>query len=627
MSTNNSNNEMNSDEMMAMITSLKATIQRSEATIQRNEATIQRNEATIQRIDYEGSVEEMINFFGGIPDMPQVKGLEPHEDNNRNTRFSVDAGFVTANDLNFEINLKNKDTNSNLKSFLLFTRMIDKDGEKILSYQNEATVADYVQGVVTMCLQSLGYFKSCFLYKEMRIFSLRPDLILVLHPEKGIILIIEVKMPGEELFESQRIAAQVADYLVVQYRLGNSMPLVLLSSYREACLCHLKPGSLDRTEEEEEEEGDGGGGDNPLLILEEVADSSNYRKIVEEGANLLSEGTNLAHMMGDGGKEQEDSNSPKKLAFKSRADIPKSLAQNGAGSNRKRRRQPTTVKYVSPEVVYSAPFNLKSMMQGVSLAIVCGLVSLKNKVAATPEEVWPIQGSLLDGLHPCVETDTFKWARVKNMTIDYTKIPLSNGRNKYILVREIGQGKTGRVYLGVDETGNAYALKFYLPGVGAETYNQQKRDDNFEDAQKKVQVELERWCLLQPDYNDYVARLTLNKQNVLRMPVFAPVSPEERRGVLPAVTEKLIKFFNEGFVYNELRWQHIGCRLPSGTAEGYVASNLEIVMLDLESLKGVTEETRNHVTEQIKSLTDRMEIAVASGPTSAFMAAAHAQDM
>jgi hypothetical protein len=50
-------------------------------------------------------------------------------------------------------------------------------------------------------------------------------------------------------------------------------------------------------------------------------------------------------------------------------------------------------------------------------------------------------------------------------------------------------------------------------------------------------------------------------------------------------------------------------------------------MLDLESLRKVNGEKLDHVTEQIRLLTARMDIPVVSGPASAFMGAAPAQDM
>jgi RIO-like serine/threonine protein kinase len=67
-----------------------------------------------------------------------------------------------------------------------------------------------------------------------------------------------------------------------------------------------------------------------------------------------------------------------------------------------------------------------------------------------------------------------------NMTIDYMNID-----EKYILVQKIGQGKNGRVFLGVDETGKACAFKFYLDKVDAEidfrpAVHQNIRDRHFE---------------------------------------------------------------------------------------------------------------------------------------------------
>eukprot|EP00978_Attheya_sp_CCMP212_P027472 scaffold92029_cov64-Attheya_sp.AAC.1 len=200
---------------------------------------------------------------------------------------------------------------------------------------------------------------------------------------------------------------------------------------------------------------------------------------------------------------------------------------------------------------------------------------MHSKAAATPEEVWPDQGSLLDGLHPCVESGTLKRARVMNMTIDYMNLD-----EKDILVQEIGQ-----VDAEID----------FRPAV-----RQNMRDRHFEATKKKVQDELDRWKMLQGDYNDYVRYLRLNQQKVLRMPVFAPVPPGDHKSVLRVVRGKLLDFFRNDYVYNVFRWQHIGCRHRDG--------NLELILLDLESLKEVTDETEDHVTQQIKSLQDLWEL-------------------
>ena len=592
-------------------------------TLQAEKKDLQAANEKLRENDKKGSLQAMIEKFNGLPDMPEVADLFPHEHANIPTPFSVDAGLVTENDLNFPINFTYKEDGKSIPATLLLNHHLkEKDGAEILSYGNEATVSDYVQSVVTMCLHSLGLFKECVLCKEMTLFSLRPDLILVLHPEKGIILIIEVKMPGEALFQSGNIATQVAEYLVLQYRLGNHMPLVLLASYREACLCHLSPDCLDdtRTSEEEEEADDtgsveGGGGDNnPSDPL--------YRKlIVEEAIKLISGDSDLTAFMGAGGGEKKGSekptnHSPMKTAFRARELIPYSLSE-GTAERRKRGRSPT-IKYVTPRVVYSKPFALNNMMQGVSLAIVSGLVSLQRKEAPSLEEFWPSQGHPVDGLHPCVESESLKWANVKDMPIDYTK-GLQGSDDKYILLQEIGRGQNGRVYLGVDVDGNAVALKFYLHNVDSETsFSPAARDKDraeaFEKTKSKAKKELKRWNDLQPGFDEYLRHLKLNRQNVLKMPVFAPVPLKERRNVLPAVEEKLRGFLVKGLVYKELRWQHIGCRRKRGTAQGN--SDLEIVLLDLESLKKREDVPvlADHVSDQIEKLRDRIE-SVDSRPT------------
>ena len=625
MSTNNNdiNDNINSDGMN--LEQLLAENQRLRAEKQRLaelKLEKQRLVAKKQRLIYEGSIDQMINEFDGIPDMPLVKGLFPHEDRSRQAKSSVDPNFVTSQDLNFGIKLTDKN-GFQLRSFVPNHQLTVKDGVKILSYHNEVTVCDYVQDVVKMSLRSLGYFDSCFVFKEMSLFSLRHDLIVVLHPEKGIILIIQVKMPGDNLFQSTHIAGQVADYLMAQYRLGNPQPLVLLSSYREACLCRLKPESLNGTEDWQV----GDGGENTSRGLEEGT-RSKYREIVQQGVDLIRSGTDPGVAIGDDVQQQKNDNkletSPEKRTRENSIDIPSPLKKTrrtrNSGKSEKnspKRKKSPTIEVVRPEVVYSRPFTLKNMMQGVTLSIACSLVCLKQKAASPAEEIWPKQQSALDGLHPYVDENTLKWAKVKDMCIDYMNHPFpSTTPPKYCLVREIGQGYNARVYLGVDEYGQACVLKFYLGTVDAETTalspeeRKKKRTQYLEETRKEVEDEVQRWKDLQGDYKDYVEHVLLNAQNVLKMPVFAPVPLDNRSSVLGTVEKKLLEFFRKGYVYNEVHWQHIGCRRTDKSNE------LEIALLDLESLHKVSSETSENVQRQIKSLKARMGSAPASGRSS-----------
>ena len=83
---------------------------------------------------------------------------------------------------------------------------------------------------------------------------------------------------------------------------------------------------------------------------------------------------------------------------------------------------------------------------------------------------------------------------------------------------------------------------------------------------------------MQSDYTDYVACLELNGQGVLRMPVFLPVPPELRGDYIDSVKEKLRSFSSKGYLYNEVWWQHVGCRKKTDDL-------LELTLLDLGSLE------------------------------------------
>ena len=529
---------------------LQAEIQRQDAEIQRQEAEIKRQEAKLKRHSYV----EMVEKFGGIPDMPVDPSLKPYE-HQGSAEFSVDDKFVTDEDLDFEFNPTEGTTDYILRSFLHYVHLEEnpnnKNGPQILSYQNKAQVADYVKGVMVMCMQSLGYFDKGRLYKEMSLFSLRADLMLVIHKKtRGIILIIQVKMPGEELFTSEGIAKQVTDNLLLQYRLGNTVPFVLLSSYREACLCHLKPGCLQRVD-----------------AVEGGADDDTYRRIVERAARQLRDRADLGEMMGANGADQKDK--PKKHS-------PMKPARRKSGEE-------AIVRLLSPEVVYSRPFNLSNMVHGVTLAVACGLASLKDASTNPTEDCyWPNHNSRIDGLHPQVESGKLQWVQVSNMSIDYMKAPLSvlDGQyisSKYILLQEIGRGES-KVFLAVDYDGTACALKFYLDFDAESAYSHEDRAEQLENAKNAAREECCRWKTLQSDYTDYVACLELNGQGVLRMPVFLPVPPELRGDYIDSVKEKLQSFSNKGYIYNKVRWQHVGCRKKTD-------DQLELALLDLGSLE------------------------------------------
>jgi len=346
-----------------------------------------------------------------------------------------------------------------------------------------------------------------------------------------------------------------------------------------------------------------------------------YRAIIQKAAKMLKGGPfNLSGLV-PRPQPGEKIHSPPRRPFTHSSQIPGCLLEHQTTRSRTRSQtrkrknaEPMsaepTIRIIKPRVLYSNPFKLGNMMQGLSLAIACGLVSIsekKNKVITS----WPEQGKLVKGLHPVVEEDGLQWAKVDNMNINYMTCPLRNpGEEKYILLRETGYGRNGRVVLAVDAYGNACALKFYLLNVETET--------NFS-AKNMVQAEKERWETLQKSYVDggHVEALILNRQNVLRMPLCAPVPVELRLAVLADVKQKLLDFYEKGFTYSEIRWNHIGCRHKKAALPN-TSHSLEIIMLGLESLEQKAAQP-GVIDEQIAELARLAQTAAPASPTSGLL--------
>jgi hypothetical protein len=77
------------------------------------------------------------------------------------------------------------------------------DREKCV-YQNETEVQLFVNYAVQDAIKhkALGLSNVLTVRPEISLFSSRPDVIVVTHSMLGIILIIEVKKPGDEVFTS-----------------------------------------------------------------------------------------------------------------------------------------------------------------------------------------------------------------------------------------------------------------------------------------------------------------------------------------------------------------------------------------------------------------------------------------
>ena len=116
---------------------------------------------------------------------------------------------------------------------------------------------------------------------------------------------------------------------------------------------------------------------------------------------------------------------------------------------------------------------------------------------------------------------------------------------KYLYaIEDLGYGAEGRVWLTCTFSGAVCVLKFPINPKG---------------EHKGVKRELENWKKAYPEFKTKVFREKWSGREVLRMPHFAAVRPDERLNVLDMVRATLkANFFDKELVHEDVAWRNIG---------------------------------------------------------------------
>jgi hypothetical protein len=519
-----------------------------------------------------GSIQKIIEE--GIPALAANAAQEPHEDLKRSADVKMDNEFVTEEDLNFfKANALAKD--GALESSSLLDEQKSSWNHE-LTYENEATVRNYVRALIKDALKSMTCHQSFQVFCEVTIFSLRPDLIVVMHPNLGVILVVEVKNPGEKVFTSKHIAGQIHDYLKGMVRLGHSTPFVVLCSYEEMVFARLTGTDPDRE----------------------------YREIVENSKELLKNASGK-HKDSIAAVEKKPSTSPAGKGIKNKdasepwiPDSPKPPEPGEEEDEDAAAAKDDDEKDQNPVIAYSQVFCRANVFKAMILAIECGIQSL-NTVDEALRNFLPPQAEQVEVDLPFVAATSFKW-KMCTKPLDYNQSS-SNKCKRFHLLAELGRDQCGKVFLACDVFGRTCALKFYLEKPED---REQGKTSSEKKAEEMAKTELQRWKDLYPKFKECSHKLKLNHQIVLKMPYFTSVPVKKRldMDVLRQVKSLLEQFQSKGLYYEEVRWRHVGC---SNDEMG----KLVVTMLDLGSLTSrQNDETedyvRNHMTELIRIVDD-----------------------
>ena len=422
------------------------------------------------------------------------------------------------------------------------------------TYQNETKVQFLVAACLKDALRSLDLYDDFAVESEYSIFSLRPDIVVVSHIGKGIVLVIEIKKPGDGVFESHEVGGQVFDYLVGELLSGVNTPFAVLSCYDEMCIAHLDDGGASR-------------------------------EILDRNASQLSEDVDTDILASFGIVGHDSKQSPNRSELESAPSRPPSKLNRvfgqseppvdvgGSDGDEEEEENNVEEKPTNDEdedwgraVIYTQTFTGESAIKALVLAIRCGLESIAK---SDPRNV-PLPGASVGGSCARVNTEGLVYGNMPtNICFSYTKFPGPTTKMLY-LWRDLGRGSKGRVFLACNTGGNACAVKFFL--INYDTYHRQEgtRADRqaFRQAQMKIKEaeanrEKDYWLQVYGDtFKDQVRVVQLNNHWCLMMPYFDQVAEDQREDCLDEVRNHLARFKEMGLHYDtkDLRWRHIGVR-------------------------------------------------------------------
>ena len=114
-----------------------------------------------------------------------------------------------------QIGIRRVDIPALLDGVAIHAEYDDKEPSSLLSllhsnraflYQNETDIQRFVMPVLEDALLAMGLKGFLEVRPEISVFSYRPDIIVVTHSTRGIILVVEVKQPGTDVFTSHSVA-------------------------------------------------------------------------------------------------------------------------------------------------------------------------------------------------------------------------------------------------------------------------------------------------------------------------------------------------------------------------------------------------------------------------------------
>ena len=529
-----------------------------------------------------------------------VPELSKRDEELQSSPHVYDTGHDSAAPFTEEIELTDQETylfdGGQDPSYLL--RELHDQALEFFNYQNETKVQNLVALCLKDALRSQGLFQHFGVENEFSIFSYRPDIIIVSHSLKGIILVIEVKKPGVEVFTSHEVAGQKYDYLIGKLLSGvSNNPIGVLTTYDEMCIAFLddEGKSLDILKRNASNLGNdidpavlkafGIDEDSPSPPSSPPTSghaSDSRRPSPESKLNPVFAGLN-----NDGQEDRKpsgktsDDEKPPGSSGQQVEEMSEKVEEESDGGN-------DDEDDWNRSVFYTQTFGREVAMKALVLAIRCGL----EAVAKSDPRNAPTNGASAPGTCAMVNEHGLVYTNIPEaIKFNYHGFPSANTKIMY-LWRDIGRGSKGRVFLACNSSGRACAVKFFL--IDYNTYHRRhdtsENRENWRQSQmitkkKEAEKEYAHWVNAYGGaFKDQVRVVRLNNLWCLMMPYFDQVSPNKRSSFLKVVRDHLEEFkaSNLNYAIEDLRWRHVGVRdegcfiFDLGSLESRDASEIDV---------------------------------------------------
>jgi hypothetical protein len=416
-----------------------------------------------------------------------------------------------------------------------------------LRYNSEADVATYVKDILLDAIAILKLVHTANIvnlgdlavFQERSSFSGRPDILAVRASTHRLpLLVVEVKKPvvntdTEKLCDKQRGLGQAFDYGESHRASGHPLPVVVLTSLEESCVCW----NSECTKATE--------------LYEGGVSTTAYPPTPQQKTKILATASaspptlkspDILHSVSRDESDElcflpaTERKLNRSTAFKAHelVHVLYTVLLHAAQATPTKQVQ---IHLLVPESTYTFPAALRF-------------------TTGAKDYTW---GSLTVRVGKAIESKAH--TSKKNSRIVKNKKPIdAHDGCAYYLIGRLGHGATSNVWHALDWKGNEVVIKMYVKTTNAEGH--ELDSVGFEaEAELATNKEVENFKSIYPFFEEKVYHMKLSDFHCVVMPFFKPVPKTDRSVALEKVRDVLTNSFKPiklKYDDNDIRWSHVG---------------------------------------------------------------------